>query len=42
MMIKTIGDRFGIQFFVENFNSHVVDNASDLVDGLRQIFDAFS
>ena len=39
---KTYGDRFGIQFFVENFNSHVVDNASDLVDGLRQIFDAFS
>ncbi len=39
---KTYGDRFGIQFFVENFNSNVVDYSSDLVDGLRQIFDAFS
>ena len=38
---KTYGDRFGIQFFVENFNFNVVDNSSDLVDGLRQIFDAF-
>ncbi len=38
---KTYGDRLGIQFFVENFNSNVFDNSSDLVDGLRQIFDAF-
>ena len=39
---KTYGDRFGIQFFVDNFNSNVVDNSSDLADDLRQIFDAFS
>ena len=39
---KTYGDRFDIQFFVENFNSYTVDNSSDLVDGLRKIFDAFS
>ena len=35
---KTYG---GVQFFVENFNSHVVDNSSDLNDGMHQIFDAF-
>ena len=28
---KTYGDRFGIQFFVENFNSNVVENSSDKV-----------
>ena len=39
---KTYGDRFCIQFFVvENYNSHVVDNFSDLNDGMHQIFDAF-
>ena len=38
---KTYGDRFGIQFFVESFNSHVVDNSSDLNDGMHQIFVAF-
>ena len=39
---KTYDVRFDIQFFVENFNSYVVDNSSASVDGLRQIFDAFS
>jgi hypothetical protein len=38
---KTYGDRFGIQFFVENFNSSVLKNSSDLDDDILQIFDVF-
>ena len=29
---KTYGDRFGIQFFVENFNSDMLENSIDLID----------
>ena len=39
---KTYGDRFGIQFFVENFNySSVLENSFDLDDDILQIFDVF-
>ncbi len=38
---KTYGERFGIQFFVENFNSNVLKNSSDMNDGIVQIFDVF-
>ena len=38
---KTYGDRFGIQFFVENFNSSVLEDSSDLDDDILQIFDVF-
>ena len=38
---KTYGDRFGIQFFVENFNSNVLENSSDAEDDVLQIFDVF-
>ena len=38
---KTYGDRFGIQFFVENFNSNVLENSSDADDDVLQIFDVF-
>ena len=31
---KTYGDRFGSQFFVENFNSSVLENSSDLDDDI--------
>ena len=30
---KTYGDRFGIQFFVENFNSDMLEYSTDLSDG---------
>ena len=35
---KTYGERFGIQFFVENFNSSVHESSSDLDDDILQIF----
>jgi hypothetical protein len=38
---KNYGDRFGIQFFVENFNSDMLENSTDLIDGTIQIFDVF-
>ena len=38
---KTYGERFGIQFFVENFNFSVLENSSDLDDDIFQIFDVF-
>ena len=38
---KTCGGRFGIQFFVENFNSDILENSSDLSDGIIQIFDVY-
>ncbi len=38
---KTYGERFGIQFFVENLNSSVLENSSDLDDDILQIFDVF-
>ncbi len=38
---KTYGERFGIQFFVENFNSSVLEESSDLDDDILQIFDVF-
>ena len=37
---KTYGDRFGIQFFVENFNSLVNANSSDLNANMHQIYEA--
>ena len=38
---KTYGDRFGIQFFVENFNSLIDSNSSDLNVNMHQIDEAF-
>ena len=38
---KTYGDRFGIQFFVENFNSLVNADSSDLNANMHQIYEAF-
>ena len=38
---KTCGGRFGIQFFVENFNSDILENSSDLSDGIIQIFNVY-
>ena len=38
---KAYGERFGIQFFVENFNSSVLENSSDADDDILQIFDVF-
>jgi len=36
---KTYGERFAFQFFVENFSSDILENSSDLSDGIIQIFD---
>ena len=38
---KTYGDRFGIQFFVENFNSLIDSNSSDLNVNMHHIYKAF-
>ena len=39
---KTYGDRFGLQFFAENFNSEVLSDSSAKEDDFVQIFDAFA
>ena len=43
---KTYGDRFGLQFFAEHFNSEILSDSSDqydiIFDDFGQIFDAFS
>ena len=37
-----IGDRFGLLFFAENFNSEILSDSSDQYDDFGQILDAFS